>query len=415
MKNNKSKLIVLIIFILLIGIFLCTYLFIKELSFTQESKPKIPSIEDNINNSTTDFYDKLIVASFKEENYLISPYSIRIALSMLKDGANGETKKEIEDLIGNVNTKLGNENVKLANTVFIKDKYKDYVNKDYTNLLSSSYNSGIIYDSFNSTDKINKWVKDNTDGMINKILDEIDPDFVIGLANAIAIDAKWQYSFECDSTLEGDFNTGDTILKVEMMRDSYRSEDIKYVKDNDIEGIILPYREELEFIALKPQGSIKTYINNTTIDEINELISNANNASNKKRVYLKMPRFAYSYDYKDFMDDLKNLGIQKIFDPNGADLSNIISKNEENLYVSEAIHKAAIDLNEEGTKAAAVTYFGMTFNSAIEDEDYEIIQIELNKPFIYMIKDKKSNEILFFGSVYEPNIWNGETCNSVEE
>ena len=84
-----------------------------------------------------------------------------------------------------------------------------------------------------------------------------------------------------------------------------------------------------------------------------------------------------------------------------------------NVYVGEAIHKTHIDLNEKGTKAAAITYFGMFKNSAmIEEEKYDTIDIKFNKPFIYMIREINTKEILFFGTVYESNIWKGTTCEN---
>ena len=81
---------------------------------------------------------------------------------------------------------------------------------------------------------------------------------------------------------------------------------------------------------------------------------------------------------------------------------------KENIYVSDAIHKTYIDLNEKGTKAAAVTYFGMKALGAFIDD--KMIDIEFNRPFMYMIRDNKTSEILFLGSVYEPNKWKGTTC-----
>ena len=112
---------------------------------------------------------------------------------------------------------------------------------------------------------------------------------------------------------------------------------------------------------------------------------------------------------------MKKLGIIQAFDPNNANFSNIMDKNSviDNLYVGEAIHKTHIDLNEKGTKAAAITYFGMFKNTSIIIEK-ENIEIEFNRPFIYIIKDSKTNEMLFFGVVYEPNKWNGSTCSNEE-
>ena len=111
---------------------------------------------------------------------------------------------------------------------------------------------------------------------------------------------------------------------------------------------------------------------------------------------------------------MKAMGIKKAFDEEEADFSKIITKEnlnklgKENIYVSDAIHKTYIDLNEKGTKAAAVTYFGIRATSGVES--YETVEIKFDRPFIYMIRDTETKEILFLGSVYEPNKWNGNTC-----
>ena len=112
------------------------------------------------------------------------------------------------------------------------------------------------------------------------------------------------------------------------------------------------------------------------------------------------------------MDVLEAMGIEDVFDQEKADLSNIMTK--EPIYVSTAIHKTYIDLNEKGTKAAAITYFGME-KSAIAPERVETKRIEFNKPFVYMIRDSKTKEMLFFGVVENPNEWKGSTCSNIEE
>ena len=113
------------------------------------------------------------------------------------------------------------------------------------------------------------------------------------------------------------------------------------------------------------------------------------------------------------------MGISSVFSKSDADLTNIISKDEmtkhgiENIYVNKVLHKTHIDLNEKGTKAAAVTYIEVSETlGALDVEENNDIDIEFNKPFIYMIRDSASGEILFFGSVYNPNEWNGSTCSS---
>ena len=108
---------------------------------------------------------------------------------------------------------------------------------------------------------------------------------------------------------------------------------------------------------------------------------------------------------------LKNLGINEAFDEDNANFTKMI-EIKDNVYVGEAIHKTHIEVSESGTKAAAVTYFGMYSKSSVEPRPDEIIVIKFNKPFAYMIREKNSGEVLFFGTVYEPNVWKGTTCSN---
>ena len=106
---------------------------------------------------------------------------------------------------------------------------------------------------------------------------------------------------------------------------------------------------------------------------------------------------------------MQTLGIKDVFDKEKSDLTKIMPRKIEQLYVSEVIHKTHIDLNEKGTKAAAVTYIGVNKATDMRDEK-EQIDIKFNKPFLYIIRDTKTKELLFFGTVYNPNEWKGSTC-----
>ena len=359
------------------------------------------------------------VNSGYKSNYLISPYSIEIALNMLREGSTNNTKVELDKVVPkrNINN-ISNDKVKIANAVFVKDIYKDYIKTSYYKALSDKYNSNIIYDKFSTPDVINNWVKKNTDGMIDKILDYMDKDFVLGLSNAVAIDVEWQNKFECTSTIEEQFTEVDgTNINVSMMHNSYTNPSAKYFETKNSKGIILPYNNNLEFVGILPNDSIDKYINDLTDDELNSIDSTIKEASSDLHILLSLPQFSYSFDLDTFKDILKTMGIRDAFDKDAASFTNIITKNDMkksdigNLYVSQAIHKTYIDLNEKGTKAAAVTYFGMFKSSAVAPKSYEEIKIEFNRPFIYMIRDNSSKEILFFGVVYQPKLWSGSTCS----
>lgn len=407
-----------IIFILFISIFVCTSCF-------KENNRKY--------NTKNGFNIKLIKSTIKKENYLISPYSIEIALNMLKEGANGNTKDEIEKVLPN--RKISDISIKnrvnIANSLFIKDKYKNTIKKDFKIALVDSYDSEVLYDEFKTPDVINEWVNKKTDGMIKKIINKMDDNFVLGVANAIAVDVEWAKQFDCNDTTKEKFtkDNGKTI-NVEMMHNSYTTDSYKYLESKDAKGIIIPYKSydsktgkidydngrNLEFIGILPNKSVEEYIKDLTEDSLNNLIKSASGASSTYEIKLSLPRFKYEYSVDNFKDSLVKLGIKDAFDQYNADFSGIMKKSDmdDNLYVGTAIHKTYIDLNEKGTKAAAVTFFGIDSYAALP-QDKEIVNVEFNRPFVYMIRDTKTKEMLFFGAVYEPNLWDGKTCSNKEK
>ena len=194
MKNDK----LLIVFGIILMIWGGLVVFGRD---NKEDKEDPVKINANLNN---EFYlDMVKVVNERETgNYLISPYSIEIALNMLKEGAEGDTYKEIDKVVGKRNIPYFEvkDRISVANALFIKDSEKDNISKDYINKLQTSYRSDLIYDVFDTPDKINNWVNEKTYKMIPKILDDMSKDFVLGLANALAIDVEWRMPFDCSKT-----------------------------------------------------------------------------------------------------------------------------------------------------------------------------------------------------------------------
>lgn len=420
-KDRYLKIILLILVLIVVGgVSLFAYQKMqgkKEEPEKTEEPGKISDIEVNKDDS---FTVNIIKKSHSDVNYLISPYSIEIALNMLREGASGVTKEEMDKVIGsrNIPNLSIQDKLNIANAIFVKDNYKNVINNSFYNNMKNKYDSEILYDKFTTPDVINNWVKEKTNKMIPKLLDSIDRDFVLGLANAIALDIKWQREFECDRTSSEVFTKkNNTPINVEMMHQNYKNSFYKYLKETDLEGIIIPYEEvensevNLEFVAIMPKD-INKYITELSDEKLRNIDNTFKVAGEKTEINLSLPRFTYEYDLKTFKAILINLGIKSVFDGGKADLTGIIegAKQQNNLYVNEAIHKTKIELMEKGTKAAAVTYFGMKDNAIPMEEELERISLKFNKPFIYMIRDQKTKEILFFGTVYEPNLWNGTTC-----
>ena len=348
---------------------------------------------------------------------------------MLKEGANGKTKEQIEKVLPD--RKISDISVKnkvnVANALFIKDYYKKLIINDFKIDLIDNYNSEILYDEFKTPDVINNWVNRKTDGMIKKLLNNINEDFVLGLANAIAVDVEWEKTFDCsDTTKESFTKTNGKKINVEMMHNKYNSSDFKYLETKNAKGILIPYQSynsttgkedydngrHLEFIAILPNDTVDKYIENLTEKELNNLINSAKEASSDYEIHLALPRFKYEYSVDNFKEALISLGIKDAFDPENANFTGIMKQTDmkDNIYVSTAIHKTYIDLNKKGTRAAAVTYFGLDSYAALPQEK-DIVNIEFNKPFVYMIRDSKTKDVIFFGAVTEPNLWEGKTCS----
>ena len=397
---KRINLIVITIIILVGCIFL--YLDIKNMKKTKEPKK----------SKTDNFNINLIqkVNSDNKDNYLISPYSIEIALNMLKEGANNKTADEINKVLGNSKLELlSNDKVKIANGLFIKNKYKNNVKSSFLTNIQSDYNGELIYDDYETPKVINDWVKEKTDGMIPSLMDDISSDFVMGISNAIAIDVEWFSTFECTATRKQKFTKEDNSkIDVEMMNKTAESNYMAYFDNKKAKGVTIDYEDgTLEFVGILPKNNINDYIDNLEYDDLYNIKTHA--ASDKLHIILSLPRFKYDYSLDNFKNELISLGIKEAFNEKNTDFSNMI--DDVPVYVSTAIHKSYIELSETGTKAAAATFFGMFETSAApQEQKYKEYKIEFNKPFIYMIRDKSTKQILFFGVVKEPSIWNGSTC-----
>ena len=402
----KKSICFIIILILLLTIL---FVFFKKRNISKEKENQNYQDVSLLKNFDTNII-KLI---HENNNYLISPYSIKIALNMLRDGSSGITKEELDKVIGNskINILSMKDKLSVSNALFLRNIYQNNILPSYVNNLKKQYDAEILIDKYETPKVINDWVNKKTNGMIPKILDTMSSDFVLGLINAIALDVKWQNTFECNNTKSEEFTLIDnTKMNVEMMHKKINYQ-AKYLKNNDYEGIILPYEEEdninLEFIAFIPKD-IDIFINNIQDDTLDNLYNNFHDILDTQEINLSLPRFTYEYEINDFIGKLKKLGLKSAFTPS-ADFSNMI--NIHDVYFDTAIHKTKIELNENGTKAAAVTFFGMK-NAAFLPQEKEIINITFNKPFIYMIRDNKTKELLFFGSVYNPNKWKAGTCSN---
>lgn len=423
MKDKKILKIVAITLIIVVVVSIVYYLFLRK-DTNKEPNDLNPVIGDN---SSFDY--KIIHAVNNKNNYMISPLSIGYALNILELGSDNNTKSEIDNVLNGYfipNYIISKNRISIANGLFIKDTFKSDINNDYVSLVKDNYDADVIYDAFNSPTVINNWVKEKTFGLITKITDNIDEDFYLGIVNAMAIDVEWISKFECNKTIRSEFTGYDNkVVSVPMMNSK---NDISYIESDNATGIIkdyIPYDKdgnedllnsdnehlELEFIGILPKGDINEYINNFDSNELNKLLNSKKNSDESTDIEVSIPRFSYEYNVDKFIDVLKNLGINDAFNEETADFSKISSDYQ--LYISNALHKSKIEFNENGTKAAAVTALILDYDTSYE-KPKKTINVYFNKPFLYIIKEKNTDNIWFFGTVYEPTIWNESTKSCTE-
>ena len=361
--------------------------------------------------NTADFSLELFKKSFSQEkNSLISPLSVLLALAMTANGADKQTLEEMEAVLGKdiplselneylysyVKNLPSEKKAKLtiANSIwFREDENRLTVEKEFLQQNANYYDAAAYKSPFDgqTLKDINNWVKKNTDGMIEKILDQIEDDTVMYLINAIVFDAEWETVYNKAYIMEGSFTAIDGSKQ---SADFMHSEESIYLDDGRATGFIKPYAgNKYSFVALLPNEgvAIGDYIAGLTGEGFLQTINGAVSTT----VSAALPKF--SYDYKIKMNDiLKAMGMPQAFVPAEADFTRLGKSSRGNIYIGEVLHKTFIQVDELGTRAGAVTKVEM------KDEAYiETKIVTLNRPFVYAIIDNASKLPVFIGTVME--------------
>jgi len=387
-------------------------------------KNKWCGIKDSCASDSDDneFTYSILKLENKKRNMLYSPLSIEYALNMLQEGAAGNTYNEINKLIGKSEPskyESFGKNLSLANGLFIRDSYYDRIKTDYINILKEKYNADIIKDEFKSAQNANSWIKEKTLGIINNaVSDETvkNEKIVMLLINALAIDMEWVLQFSPDNTNGQTFylDNGDTMTAAMMSLKEVTSESIGYYLDDDLTVLTMNLKEysdtQLEFMAIKPTGSLSDFVNNVSEVQISEIDSKIQTAySTKDGVNVKIPKFKFDYEIS-LKGVLEELGVKEAFNELKADFSKMGDAKEkgEYLFVSSGIHKAEIEFTEKGARAAAVTVFHMGAAKALPPPPKRPINIIIDEPFMFIIRDKFTKDVWFTGTVYEPTKYNSD-------
>lgn len=408
-KENKKLLITLICSL----VFIVTLTTILVLVVNNRNGKKEEKKDYNPNDVVIDsFTYSLLKLETNNNNLVYSPLSIKYALSMLKEGASGKTKEEIETVLGdNKVTKYKNIDkvLSLANAVYIRDTFKDFVKDNYIDTLNDKYNAEIFYDKFENANNVNSWIEKKTFNLIKNMLsDDLvqSEDVEMLLVNALAIDMEWENKFSNENTYQNEFTIQDgEKMSVGMMNMTTDTNTIKYYKDKDYTEVAMPFKEydgvKLEFVAIMPnEESLNKVLTDDKLEDNLSSLLNKLHTVNKEELVISLPRF--DFDYKvSLKDDLNVMGIKTAFSTD-ADFSNMSSSS---LKVDDVLHKATIKCSERGVKAAAATVIVMKDNAMHIENPKEQVVLNFDKPFMFVIRDTSTNEIWFTGTVYKPLEW----------
>jgi serpin B len=358
----------------------------------------------------------------KDGNLFYSPYSISQALAMTYAGAEGDTETQMagtlhftlpqsdlhaafSDLDRQLATRgqgaqgkdRGGFQLKIVNAIWGQEGYPFLA--EFLDLLDRFYDAGLYQLDFASAPEqarltINDWVEEQTESRIKDLLPAgtIDAITRLVLTNAIYFNAAWADPFDPAQTKDGDFELldGGTAV-VPMMR---QTEALGYAAGPDFQMVELAYdRHELSMIILLPEaGEFSAFEESLDSQRVNEILSSLG----QKQVALQMPKFGFETDFM-LKDALSELGMAQAFSSE-ADFSRMDGHRE--LFISDVVHKAFVDVDEAGTEAAAATTVVMRLKGVAE----EPVEVVVDQPFIFLIRDLETGTILFMGRVLDPSL-----------
>lgn len=366
------------------------------------------------------------------ENIMISPSSISTALGMAANGMSDEVLEKYEeytgmslDTINSTNKTLidrinnaeyiqddnaalisGNSNdtnqTVIANSLWVNDKYASSLNTDIIDKMVDNYSAIVeaIPQSGEGVDRINQWVSDSTNGMINSIVSELSDKFAALIVNALYFCDTWQEPFDLVNDGMNDLYQNDGTFKLsdgtEIDIEMIGTTNGFYVRNSQVEGFTVKYTNGATFMAIKPLEQNKG-IKDINIEDIN--ISTLLKSKTDEYILMaSMPKFKFEYQ-TSLINTLSEMGLRSLFAEDSMDK---ILDVPEHVGISDIVHKTAIELNEYGTKASAVTGITMDMAAAVEIEEPEIKYVVMDEPFIFLIIDEETQSILFEGIVNNP-------------
>ncbi len=393
-----------------------------EVDDTEATSESVQSVVDANNQFTFDLYTEL--GATDSGNVFYSPYSISTALAMVYEGARGQTADEIRSVFhfpedievqrsamaaiyNDLNEKDTAYKLHTANALWVKDGYE--LLDTFTDTLEQYYggkaeNVDFVSVSGEASRKINDWVSDWTNGKIENLFskDSFNEFTRLVITNAIYFKGTWVKQFDKKYTQDEDFRVSNTeTVRISMMRQTDKEAVFGYAETEELQMLEMPYEgENLSMLVLLPKGdSVASLEGLLGVDRLH----NWKDQLTEQRVKVFMPKFTFTSKYA-LADVLRRMGMPLAFTPpeelleGGADFSGI--SGERDLFIASVVHQAFVDVNEEGTEAAAAT--GVGFETTSIGPAVPVFRAD--HPFVFLIQEKETGNILFIGRVVDPSM-----------
>jgi len=345
--------------------------------------------------------------STDEGNLFFSPYSISSALAMTYAGARGNTAKEMAGVLHfnlgqtelhsafkNLSKELtatarkSGQKLNIANALVLTG---GNVSGDFKSILKGNYDAEIFSGGL---DVVNGWVRKKTEGKIEQILEELSPNTVCVLLNAIYFKGVWERQFQKGSTRNAFFHL--SAGKKANIPFMYQKNDFKIIIDNDFQALAIPYKgKDLSMVIVLPKAvdGLATLEKQLTGQNLGKWLDKLDNQENQ-RVKVYLPKFKLETKY-DLVSPFQKMGMKDAFGQ-AADFTGMGWKKGD-LWISQIKHRAFVDVNEEGTEAAAVTAVEMETKSMDLSPTFRA-----DHPFFFIIRDNRSGSVVFMGRMVNP-------------
>jgi serpin B len=368
----------------------------------------LPQLVEKANNFTLNLYG-LLLRDHSSENLVVSPFNVYVALTMLYEGTNTSTREELGKVMG-LNSAdacsayrelismlpIGRNNTAVlyvANGAWLREGFP--FRDEYVSRVKQCFNGYVEY--FTSIDElvesVNRWVEEKTNGLIKNLLNRylVSDNTVAVLVSAIYFKADWLKEFKPYGEIR--FWNGSEWIYVNGMH--VEGDHLRVVNTSEYIAVEIPYKDtSLSMVIIMPRDFKEA------VGDVRELVTkaleNIDNASPILRAHLIMPKFNVSFN-KVLNDVLWEMGVHEVFQPGIADLTRMARVARGGIWVDKVIQKAVIKVNEKGTEAAAVTAIIISTSAPVYN-----IEVVVDKPFIYILRDRDSKAILFIGHVVDP-------------